>query len=89
MSNHTNGQRAGFWWGCSGYQNGCKKIMDDKNGKPIEKIKEKISDIKCSTCMQNNLILRTGNKNKKYWACSGYPECKATFQNKNGSPIGI
>lgn len=25
----------GFWWGCSGYKEGCKKTMQDKNGKPI------------------------------------------------------
>lgn len=24
----------GFWWGCSGFRDGCKVIMDDKGGKP-------------------------------------------------------
>ncbi|WP_234909467.1 hypothetical protein [Xanthomonas citri] len=25
----------GWWWGCSGYREGCKTIMDDDKGKPV------------------------------------------------------
>jgi DNA topoisomerase-1 len=25
----------GYWWGCSGYKDGCKHTMDDRHGKPV------------------------------------------------------
>jgi DNA topoisomerase-1 len=25
----------GFWWGCSGFKDGCKHVMDDQGGKPV------------------------------------------------------
>lgn len=62
--------------------------MDDKDGKPIEKKALTISDIQCPTCKKSNLVLRSGKK-KKFWACSGYPNCKSTFQNKSGKPVLI
>jgi len=27
----------GFWWGCSGFKNGCKMTMDDVKGKPVKR----------------------------------------------------
>jgi len=27
----------GYWWGCSGYKDGCKTVMDDKDGKPVKR----------------------------------------------------
>jgi DNA topoisomerase-1 len=27
----------GYWWGCSGFKDGCKTVMDDKDSKPVKR----------------------------------------------------
>lgn len=39
----------------------------------------------CPQCGQGNLKLKIGIKGK-FWACSQYPACKATYEDKNGKP---
>nr|WP_258404833.1 topoisomerase DNA-binding C4 zinc finger domain-containing protein [Salmonella sp. 14] len=39
---------------------------------------------KCPVC-NKNLIRRKG-VNGFFWGCSGYPECKKTFNDKKGKP---
>jgi DNA topoisomerase III len=78
----------GFWWGCSNWQNGCKVVMDDLNGKPIAKkayVKQNLSDYNCPKCKKNKLVKRNG-KNGVFWGCSGFPKCKATFFDNLGKP---
>ncbi len=70
----------GFWWGCTGFKNGCKITMDDSRGKPVP-------PNKCPTCNRNNLAKRDGKDKTNFWACRGYPECKATFKDEKGKPV--
>lgn len=84
-----------FYWSCSAFkQTGCKTTMDDKNGKAIPKATTVVkSDYLCGVCGMA-LILRQGfntagkNKGKayKFWACSGYPKCKKSYNDDNGKP---
>lgn len=78
----------GFFWGCTGYPD-CKTTFPDKKGKPdmSPKSKPAISPDaqKCPTCGKP-LILRQGKKGK-FWGCTGYPDCRECFRDKNGKPI--
>jgi DNA topoisomerase-3 len=80
---------SGFWWGCSNWKGGCTCKMDDKNGKPIAKVAPVTSDIDCPTCKTHKLVKRSSKKSRKtnvFWACSGFPECRAIFFDDNGKP---
>lgn len=48
------------------------------------KLKE-IEQIACPSCGKGNLRIRKGEKGK-FWGCSQYPECKATFPDNSGKP---
>lgn len=78
----------GFFWGCTGYPD-CKTTFPDKNGKPDMSPKNKTAVSpdapKCPTCGKP-LILRQGKKGK-FWGCSGYPDCRECFIDRNGRPI--
>ena len=82
---HKKKQGKGYWWGCSGYKSGCKITMDDHRGNPKPRVKPLYSKIQCPICQNHMLIQRTGKKGK-FWSCSGYPDCKATFNDRNGKP---
>lgn len=45
----------------------------------------KVSSHECPTCQSGQLSSRPG-KFGKFWGCSNYPECKATFKDKSGKP---
>jgi DNA topoisomerase-3 len=77
----------GYFWGCTGYQEGCKYSCDDNTGKPSQKITEKVSTLhKCMVCSKG-LSRRKGKKKGSYWwGCSGYPECKQTYSDSKGKP---
>jgi DNA topoisomerase-3 len=79
----------GAFWGCSAYPD-CKATFQDKKGRPdlTPKPKVTVSETeKCSECGKG-LIRRAGKKGF-FWGCSGYPSCKATFQDAKGKPIHI
>jgi ssDNA-binding Zn-finger/Zn-ribbon topoisomerase 1 len=67
-----------YFFGCSGYKEGCKYMVDDNKGKPAE-------TFDCPKCNKNHLVKRKGSKGL-FFGCSGYPECRATFENKRGKP---
>lgn len=48
------------------------------------KLKE-TEQITCPSCGKGKLRTRKGEKGK-FWGCSQYPECKATFPDANGKP---
>lgn len=48
-------------------------------------IESNVQSIECPCC-KKNMFLRSGRKGQ-FWACSGYPTCKTTAQNKNGKAI--
>ncbi|RYZ91442.1 MAG: type I DNA topoisomerase [Proteobacteria bacterium] len=33
----------GYWWGCSGFKDGCKNTMDDEKGNPVKRSTKKVS----------------------------------------------
>lgn len=80
----------GFFWGCTGFQEGCKKTFQDEDGKPIteEKPKQQAMDglsFTCPTCKEGKLLHRTG-KNGFFWGCNKYPDCKHTQPDDDGKP---
>ena len=82
----------GFFWGCSGYPE-CKTALPDAKGKPgkarARKPQPEPSEHACPQCAKP-LLHRVGTGRKgayDFWACSGYPTCKAAFENKNGMPV--
>ncbi|KAB1511988.1 DNA topoisomerase [Photobacterium damselae] len=85
-----NGTNGGFW-ACNRYPE-CKTSFPDKSGKPdtAPKAKPKVSEFNCPLC-QKPLVRRKGKSDKgkppKYfYGCSGYPECKASYQEQDNKP---
>jgi len=79
--------KSGFFWGCTGFSDGCKYSCDDKRGKPVAKAKPATSSKhECKSCGKA-LVRRPGQKSGHWWSCSGYPECKQTYQDKKNAPI--
>lgn len=37
MLRRKNMKGVGYWWGCSGYKDGCTLTMDDQDGKPVSR----------------------------------------------------
>ena len=65
------------FWGCDQWQNGCKATFSDHKGKP--------QIINCPKCKKGFLKKIKGAKGD-FWACSCYPECKTSYQDKKGNP---
>lgn len=77
----------GFFWGCTGYVDGCKTSLPDSNGKPVAKNKanSSISDVyKCKNCGAG--LIRRKSKKGFFWGCSSYPKCDATYTDIKGRP---
>lgn len=78
----------GYFWGCTGYEAGCKFSCEDKDGKPVPKELPKVSELhKCMSCGKG-LSRRPSSKKKGlfWWGCSGFPECKQTYLDAKGKP---
>lgn len=79
----------GFFWGCSGYPE-CKATMQDNKGKPVKKKKVKLSKHSCPECdkkLVRRESVKSKSKNTHWWGCSGFPVCKFTATDKEGSPV--
>lgn len=87
LNRYSRKTGTGFFWGCSGYKDGCDNIMDDVNGVPVAKKPPVSSDIQCPKCKKHHLVQRTSKYNHKFWSCAGYPACTASFKNQNGKPL--
>jgi DNA topoisomerase-3 len=76
-----------FFWGCSGFSEGCKYACEDKAGKPVPKETAAVSTLhKCMACGKG-LTRRPGKKRGSYWwGCSGYPTCTKTYPDLKGRP---
>ena len=76
-----------FFWGCTGFAEGCTFSCQDKAGKPIPKERPKVSaSYTCPTCGKG-LIRRSGKKKGLFWwGCSGFPACKQTYPDVRGKP---
>lgn len=87
MRRRARRDQSGYFWGCSTYPD-CKQVMNDENGKPVAstpKAPVAVSDITCPTCEQHPLAKRQGKKGY-FWGCSGFPNCKAIFWDREGAP---
>ncbi|BAU77416.1 type I DNA topoisomerase [Metapseudomonas furukawaii] len=81
----------GPFWGCTGYQEGCKASFEDKGGKPVLAKKQAPTPSIEHTCRAEGcgkgLTRRPAKKRGTYWwGCSGYPACKQTYFDKSGKP---
>lgn len=76
-----------FFWGCTGFADGCKFACEDKAGSPVPKQAPLVSDThKCKSCGKG-LTRRPGKKKGTFWwGCSGFPECKQTYPDIKGKP---
>jgi DNA topoisomerase III len=79
----------GDFWGCTGYDAGCKASFEDNKGQPVltKKPAAKPSELhKCMAC-GSGLIRRPGQKPRTFfWGCSGFPNCKQTYPDVAGKP---
>lgn len=70
------GRKKEYFYGCVNYPTCKNTVPSDKKGTVKDKPKVEESDKKCEKCGESMLI-REG-KNGKFYACSGYPDCKNT-----------
>ncbi|HEU5375089.1 MAG TPA: topoisomerase DNA-binding C4 zinc finger domain-containing protein, partial [Ktedonobacteraceae bacterium] len=79
--------KKGFFWGCTGFSEGCTFRCPDKGGKPTPKETVKISErYICQVCGKG-LVRRPGKKRGTFWwGCSGFPACKQTYPDTGGKP---
>lgn len=78
----------GFFWGCTGFEQGCSFSCKDKGGIPVltKRKPEVSSKYLCPDC-GGGLVRRSGKvKGSFFWGCSNYPKCKKFYQDKNGQP---
>ncbi|MDZ6456918.1 DNA topoisomerase 3 [Escherichia coli] len=76
-----------YFWGCTGFADGCKFACDDKGGKPVPREAPKVSELhKCMAC-GHGLSRRPGKKRGMFWwGCSNFPTCKQTYPDLKGRP---
>lgn len=78
----------GFFWGCTGYKDGCTASFSDKAGRPVLMAKkpEPSTKYKCMSCT-HPLVRRQGKQKGTYfWGCSNYPNCKQYYPDVGGRP---
>ncbi|HEX4714272.1 MAG TPA: DNA topoisomerase, partial [Ktedonobacteraceae bacterium] len=77
----------GFFWGCTGFADGCTFSCPDKAGKPIPKEKPIVSALHTCPACGKGLIRRRGKKKGLFWwGCSGFPACKQTYPDARDKP---
>lgn len=78
----------GFFWGCSGYRDGCDVALPDERGKPGKRAEARVSDHPCPLCGKPLLHRqKAGKGGYDFWGCSGFKDgCKVAFENKAGKP---
>lgn len=76
----------GHFWGCTGYQEGCKTSLPDKAGKPdFNQKKPTPSKLhKCMSCSSS--LIRRKFKKSFFWGCSNYPKCEQSYPDLKGKP---
>lgn len=69
----------------------CPASFVNDNGKPGARLEKKeptpLSDHKCADCGKPlRHLAKEGPDGYDYWACSGRPDCKASYDNTDGQP---
>ncbi|MFG9008231.1 DNA topoisomerase, partial [Pseudomonas aeruginosa] len=95
------GNSGSFFYACSNYPEctaTCRAKGKGKDMEPdLDTIRTKdsstgekpelvLSDENCPKCRKKKLALRTGGRGP-FWGCTGYPRCKATYEDDNGKPV--
>lgn len=77
----------GVFWGCSSFPE-CRASFEDKKGAPDlgPRPKASVSNVKLCKACSKGLVRRSGKKGF-FWGCSGYPGCKAAYQDVKGKPL--
>lgn len=77
-------QSSKAFWGCSGYQDGCRHTMLDQNGKAVSWEAAKVqqqeqakNESPCPKCNEGTMRKRKG-KNGAFLGCTNYPACRHT-----------
>lgn len=83
------GDKAGFFWGCNRFSEGCKAIFNDHKGK-ADLASGPTAAVDCPKCkaggQAGRLRLLKGATNN-FWGCSRYAEgCKTTYPDAAGKP---
>jgi DNA topoisomerase-1 len=80
------------FWGCSGYPDCTANFFPDgdKPGRRKERQgKPSLSEHKCPDCGKPLVHrVKEGFGGYNFWGCSGFPTCKASFDDGNGKPKG-
>lgn len=97
---HRRSGQYGFFWGCSGYRDGCKTNLPDVDGKPGERASRPAaatSPESSHVCPKCKSALRHVAKSKEddpkgkgydFWSCSNRSKCNSTFKTgADGAPI--
>lgn len=80
-------QQDGYFWGCTGYAEGCRYSCDDRGGKPAPREARAVSALhKCLACGQGMSRRPGKTKGVFWWGCSGYPQCQQTYPDVKGKP---
>ena len=66
-----------YYWYCTGYNKGCKVTLDDANGRPSDAWR-------CPRC--GHLLRQRQGKHGRFWGCSQYPLCQASYPDVNNQP---
>ena len=84
----------GYFWGCSGYEDGCRSTLPDENGKPgAPKAHVPASrpgsvqpSVACEKCGKPMRRIANGPKGP-FWGCTGYNDgCRFTLPDADGKP---
>jgi DNA topoisomerase-3 len=79
--------KKGFFWGCTGFGEGCPFSCPDKGGKPAPKEALKVLALHTCQVCGKGLVRRPGKKKGAFWwGCSGFPACKQTYPDARGKP---
>ncbi|HET8844081.1 MAG TPA: DNA topoisomerase 3 [Ktedonobacteraceae bacterium] len=77
----------GFFWGCTGFAEGCTFSCPDKRGRPMPKEKPGVSTLHTCQVCGKGLTRRPGKKKGTFWwGCSGFPACKQSYPDLQGKP---
>jgi len=76
-----------FFWGCTGFSEGCKYACEDKAGKPVPKEAAAVSTLhKCMACGKGLTRRPSKKRGVFWWGCSSYPACDKTYPDIKGRP---
>lgn len=79
------GQYSPFW-ACSDREN-CGATFKDNNGTPDITPKQRASETyKCGKCGKGLVRRKNKTKDSYFWGCSGFPECKQIYNEKDNAP---